>query len=206
MIRLFIDTSNSDVSVSCFKDGKVLSYINESSLNNHSVTAVPSVKKVLDCSLVKAEDVDEILVCNGPGSFTGIRIGLTIAKVYAYTLKKKIKLISSLRLLSLGNEKNPIISIIDARNDNYYFGVYDSDGNLLLDERFASKEELLQVINKYDNPLLVGYNEFKIDNYLVVKRNLDFLKINLLAGKIDEVNVHNANPNYLKLPSVLEHD
>lgn len=198
MIRLFIDTSNMDVSTSCFKDHICLSAIHETIPNMHSVYAVPYVKKVLDDSFLKPNDVDEILVCHGPGSFTGIRIGLTIGKVYAYSLKKKIKLISSLCVLALGQDAPYIMSVIDARNDNYYFGVYDREGSLVEEERFGSKEELLSILKKYDDVLLVGYEEFMIDKYAVQKSKIDFRKIDEYADSLEEVNVHIANPNYLK--------
>lgn len=198
MIRLFIDTSNMDVSTSCFKDHILLSSIHETIPNMHSVYAVPYVKKVLDASSLTPNDVDEILVCHGPGSFTGIRIGLTIGKVYAYSLKKKIKLISSLCVLALGQNAPYIMSVIDARNDNYYFGLYDKEGSLLEEERFGSKEELIFLLKKYDDVLLVGYEEFKIEEYVVQKSKIDFAKIDAYADHLEEVNVHQANPNYLK--------
>ena len=198
MIRLFIDTSNTDVSTSCFRDNVLLSSVCKTMPNQHSVYAVPYVKEVLDSASVRPNDVDEILVCNGPGSFTGIRIGLTIGKVYAYSLNKKIKLISSLCVLALGQDAPYIMSVIDARNDNYYFGLYDREGKLLEKERFGSKEELLSILKKYQNVLLVGYEEFKIDNYKVQKSIINFEKINEYADNLEEVNVHIANPNYLK--------
>ena len=86
MINLYIDTSLSDVSIACLKDDTLLNSIVRNIPNKHSVYTLSYIKEVLDNSNIDKKDIDNIFVVNGPGSFTGIRIGLTIAKTYSYLL------------------------------------------------------------------------------------------------------------------------
>ena len=94
------------------------------------------------------------------------------------------------------------MSLLDAKHDNYYVGIYDKDYNDIV-EKFCSKEEVNSYIDKY-NPLLVSNKDFEMDSNVVNKVNLDLISIvNYYKDKKDE-NVHLVNPNYLKLPQVME--
>ena len=203
MIYLFIDTSDVDVSIGVIKDSKILSYKSESVPNKHSVYTTSYLKDMLDEADVSPEDVDKILVVNGPGSFTGVRIGVTIAKVYAYLVKCEIVSVSSLKILALSSDNSDhYMSLIDAKHDNYYMGIYDKDYNDII-EKFCSKEEVITYINKY-NPVLISNKEFKIDNKVVNKVDLDIISIVNYYKDNKGENAHLVNPNYLKLPQVME--
>ena len=142
MITLFIDTSNQDVSIALLKDGKIINKITKSIPNEHSKYAVSYIDEVLKKSEITPKEVQSIMVVNGPGSFTGVRIGLTIAKVYALLNDIKVTLISSLKCLAIGNNKNKyILSLINARNDNYYIGFYDNNYNDVINEHYESKKD-----------------------------------------------------------------
>lgn len=203
MITLFIDTSNQDVSIALLKDGKVINKITKSIPNEHSKYAVSYIDEVLKKSEITPKEVQSIMVVNGPGSFTGVRIGLTIAKVYALLNDIKVTLISSLKCLAIGNNKNKyILSLINARNDNYYIGFYDNNYNDVVNEHFGNIEEVNDIINKYDDVLVVS-NDSDNDNVKVINE-LDIESIyNYYKDKV-KVNPHMVLPNYLKLPQVLE--
>lgn len=203
MITLFIDTSNQDVSIALLKDGKVINKITKSIPNEHSKYAVSYIDEVLKKSEITPKEVQSIMVVNGPGSFTGVRIGLTIAKVYALLNDIKVTLISSLKCLAIGNNKNKyILSLINARNDNYYIGFYDNNYNDVINEHFGNIEEVNDIINKYDDILVVSNNSDN-DNVKVINE-LDIESIyNYYKDKV-KVNPHMVLPNYLKLPQVLE--
>ena len=96
MISLFIDTSSSDVSIAIIQDNKVLSSIVKNIPGEHSIYTTSYLEEVIKKAKIKNEDIDKIMAVSGPGSFTGLRIGLTIAKVYAYLLKGRRKNGSSL--------------------------------------------------------------------------------------------------------------
>ncbi len=203
MITLFIDTSNQDVSIALLKDGKVINKITKSIPNEHSKYAVSYIDEVLKKSEITPKEVQSIMVVNGPGSFTGVRIGLTIAKVYALLNDIKVTLISSLKCLAIGNNKNKyILSLINARNDNYYIGFYDNNYNDVINEHFGNIEEVNDIINKYNDVLVVSNNSdndnVKVINELDIESIYDYYK-----DKV-KVNPHMVLPNYLKLPQVLE--
>ena len=146
MITLFIDTSLSDVSIALLKDNKIISKIVKSIPNEHSKYALIYIEKVLKEANINPNEVNHIMVVNGPGSFTGIRIGLTIAKVYAYLLNIKVTLISSLKTLALSEEGEYILSLIDARNNNYYLGLYDNNYNEVIEEHFSNIDEVNKLL------------------------------------------------------------
>ena len=204
MIRLFIDTSLANVSISVIKDKEELATISKNIPNMHSVYAVSFVKQVLDIAKIDANLIDEIYVVNGPGSFTGLRIGVTIAKTYGYLIKKDIIPVSTLKMLAISSNTDGIImSIIHANKSHYYVGVYDNDYNILYDEKFVSKEEVLELANKYE-PYMVSVNQDVIGNRKINKVELNIVKIIDYYQDKERVNYYKLVPNYLKLPQAVE--
>ena len=204
MISLFIDTSLTSVSISIVKDDKILSLIQKDIPNMHSVFVTKFVKEVIDEAKIDANDVDNIMVVNGPGSFTGVRIGVTVAKTYGYLIKKEITPVSSLKSLAISsNHSGIVMSLVPANKSNYYVGVYDKDYNELEKERFITKEEILELCNKY-NPYVVGVDTSVIGKYKINKQKLDVLRIVKYYLDKDKVSYHKILPNYLKLPQALE--
>lgn len=204
MIRLFIDTSLANVSISVIKDKEELATISKSIPNMHSIYAVSFVKQVLDIAKIDANLIDEIYVVNGPGSFTGLRIGVTIAKTYGYLIKKDIIPVSTLKMLAISsNTDGVIMSIIPANKSHYYVGVYDNNYNILYDEKFVSKEEVLELANKYE-PYMVSVNQDVIGNRKINKVELNIEKIIDYYQDKERVNYYKLVPNYLKLPQAVE--
>lgn len=204
MIRLFIDTSLANVSISVIKDKEELATISKNIPNMHSVYAVSFVKQVLDIAKIDANLIDEIYVVNGPGSFTGLRIGVTIAKTYGYLIKKDIIPVSTLKMLAISsNTDGVIMSIIPANKSHYYVGVYDNNYNILYDEKFVSKEEVLELANKYE-PYMVSVNQDVIGNRKINKVELNIVKIIDYYQDKERVNYYKLVPNYLKLPQAVE--
>lgn len=204
MISLFIDTSLVNVSISIIKDNKILSIIQKDIPNMHSVYTTKFIKDVLDKANIDANDIDNIMVVNGPGSFTGVRIGVTVAKTYGYLIKKDLTLVSSLKSLAISsNYSDLVMCLIPANKSSYYVGIYDKEYNSVIDECCMKKEEVLGLCNKY-NPYIVSVDTSIIGKYKINKVNLDILKIvNYYLDK-EKINPHAALPNYLKLPQALE--
>ncbi len=203
MITLFIDTSLSDVSIALIKNNRILSSIIENTPNEHSIYTTYYIEKILKENNVLPKDIDLIMVVNGPGSFTGIRIGVTIAKVFAYLENIKIICISSLKSMALSYKGSYILSLIDAHHNNYYMGLYDKEYNEVIKEGFYKKEDLIKVINKY-NPNIVSKDNIDIDNKTVNNIELNILNIYNYYKDKERINPHLVNPNYLKLPQALE--
>ena len=191
MISMFIDTSLSDVSIALIKDGKLLSKINNNIPGEHSIYVTKYVDDILKENNLSPESVDEIIVVNGPGSFTGIRIGVTIAKIFAYLKNIRIVSITSLLARAIGNNGENILSIIDAKHDNYYIGLYDKNYNKII-EKFSNIKEIEEIKKEY-SPLLVDISkEYNIEAIIEYTKKLPSEK------------VHSVNPIYLKLPEAME--
>ncbi len=191
MISLFIDTSLSDVSIALLKNEKLLSLINNDIPGEHSVYVTKYIEDILKENNISSKEINEIIVVNGPGSFTGIRIGVTIAKMYAYLLNIRIVSITSLEARVIGRKGKYLISTIDAKHGNYYVGLYDNKYNKLIEE-FMPEEKLNRLIKEY-NPLVVAENEkYNIEEIIKYTKNLE------------SENPHGVNPIYLKLPEAME--
>lgn len=191
MISMFIDTSLSDVSIALIKDGKLLSKINNSIPGEHSIYVTKYLDDILNENGLSSRDVDEIIVVNGPGSFTGIRIGVTIAKMFAYLQNIRIVSITSLLARVIGYNSKYLLSRIDAKHDNYYLGLYDEEYNVIT-EKFTNVSEMEEIIDKYSPLILDPSSEYNIE------------KIIEYTKKLPSENVHAVNPIYLKLPEAME--
>ena len=139
MITLFIDTSSSDVSIALIKDNIILDSIISCVPNEHSIYTVSYIDKILKNANVDVSDVNRIMVVNGPGSFTGVRIGVTIAKVYAYLKAIPVICISSLKMRAISGMGDYILSLIDAHHENYYVGLYDKNMDEIIKEGFYKR-------------------------------------------------------------------
>lgn len=203
MITLFIDTSSSDVSIAIINDEKILASISKSIPNKHSVYTVHFIDEMIKQANLTPTDIEKIMVVTGPGSFTGVRIGVTIAKVYAYLKKISITSISSLKMMAISNEHKYCLALIDAHHNNYYIGLYDENNNEVISEQFNTKEKVLELIKKYQ-PTLISNEEIEVGEYKVDKQSLDIIKITSYYQNKETLNPHFVLPNYLKLPQALE--
>lgn len=200
MNYLFIDTSSSNVIVAIVKDTNIVSCFNKKVDLDLSVNIIPIITRIFDESKMVANDIDTIFVVNGPGSFTGIRIGVTIAKTYAWSLKKKITPISSLEVMATTPfEGEYIIPVIDARRAYVYAGIYDSKLISKNQDEYVSLEELSKKVPK--NSVYVSYDDINIDH---IKPKVDIIRLIQKHINDKEVNPHSLNPNYLKMTEAEE--
>ena len=191
MISLFIDTSLEDVSIALVKDDKELSLIHENIPGKHSIYVTKYIDDILKENNLSPESVDEIIVVNGPGSFTGIRIGVTIAKMFAYLENIRIVTITSLKARIIGEKSNYLLTTIDAKHGNYYVGLYDENYNTI-EEKFSNEEEIEKLINKFSPKIVDREKPYNIEE--IVK----------YSKKLESENPHSVNPIYLKLPEAME--
>lgn len=204
MISLFIDTSLSSVSISVIKDDKILSLIKKDIPNMHSIYTTSYLKKALDDANINPLEVDNIYIVNGPGSFTGLRIGVTIAKTYGYLIDKNLTPVSTLKAIAISSDyKGIIMSIIKANKSNYYVGIYDKNYQNVIEEKFTNESNLMNLINKY-HPYIVTIEDINIDNIQINKINLNILKIINYYQDKEKVNYYALVPNYIKQPQAVE--
>jgi len=199
MISLVIDTSISIPTIAIIKDDKVLYRYHEKIASDMSSKILPIIDDAIKNTNIELKNIDKIFVVNGPGSFTGVRIGVTIGKTIAYSLNKEIIPLSSLEFMSsIDTDKKYIIPMIDARRGNVFGAIYDNDLNCIKKDSLINKEELLKDID--DNYLLVSYDN--IENCIIPNQNL--LKIVNKHISDTSMNPHDLKPNYLKLTEAEE--
>ena len=195
MMYLLIDTSLKYPTVSIVEEDKILYLFHEEIDSDMSSKIMPIIDEGFKNINKNIIDIDKIFVVNGPGSFTGVRIGVTIGKTIAWALKKDIVTISSLELMATTKvDTNYIVPIIDARRGNVFAGIYDKNLNIIKDDKLINLEELKNSIDS--NYTIVSYDLNNVD--------IDVLKIINKHKNDKSLNPHEVNPNYLKLTEAEE--
>ena len=204
MKYLYIDTSSSFLYTAILEDNEVLSEIKEEFEQNLSKMALPRIVSMFEKTKLKPEDIDKIIVVNGPGSFTGIRIGLTIAKVYAWSLNIPITTILSLEAMAISSKNDKFhVPIINARRGYVFTAIYDSGCNAILKPCHIKLTELQEKLKGIDNYELISNDEFEdLDN--INSYSPDFSKIINKFKDKKKINPHMVNPEYLKLTEAEE--
>lgn len=191
MKYLFIDTSNSFINIYIVEDNKVLVYKHVETLKDMANTIMPLIRESFNDVSFDIKDVDKIFVTVGPGSFTGIRVGITVAKTISWGLNISVYPISTLEYLaSIDTDYNKIKPIIDARRGNVFTSVYDNCLNKLEDEKLIGYED----INKDEDTLFVSYDGV----YNSDISNVNIIKLIKKHANDKSVNPHKLVPNYLK--------
>ena len=204
MIYLYIDTSSEYLYSALSKDNEVLSFKKSKLEHDLSAYALDEISKMFEDAKLSPDNVDKIIVVDGPGSFTGTRIGITIAKVYAWAKNIKITTTTSLCAMALSSKFDGIhVPIINARRDFLYAAIYDKDMKELLKPQHIEKEKLLKELEKYDNYKFISNNEFE-DISDIEEYDPDLLKIISYTKDNKDLNPHSVNPNYLKLTAAEE--
>lgn len=197
MISLVIDTCNSNLTVALIRDNNILSIYNERIFTDLSTKIFPVMQEVFIKANVKTKDIDTIFVANGPGSFTGIRIGVTVAKTYAWALNKKIIPFSSLEMMATTKvNEDYIVPVIDARRDYVYAGIYNEHLDNIIKDTYIGIEDLKQGLQGKSYKI-ISYDEF--EQLETVNPQLNVLKIVEKHKNDSGSNPHSLNPNYLKL-------
>ncbi len=130
--RLVVDTATDWLYVGIFDGAAPLITHYEKGKNNHSVTLMPTIERLFKLVNLEVAAMDELMVGIGPGSYTGVRIGVVVMKMFAWTLNKPLYTVSSLALLASSYPHDALVMpAIDARRGNAFLGVYDMKQNTL---------------------------------------------------------------------------
>lgn len=159
MITLGIDTSGKTLSLALAKDRSILAEISLALGYKHSITFQPQVQALLTACDLTLDQVDLFALANGPGSFTGIRIGLAGVKAMAYATGARTMAISSLRALAWSAGPFPGLTapLLDARGGRVYSSLFDQD-QALIQEAPRSIPQLIQALTPFaesGQPILV---------------------------------------------------
>lgn len=187
MVVLFIDTCNRELAIGLSVDDKLVYKKEYDAFKRQSEVLAKEIVECFKINNIKSEDVDKVVVTNGPGSYTGIRIGLTFAKVFTSVLNKELVVISSLH--ALAGKKENTLSLIDARSKRAYYGVYNKGE--------CVKEDSVEYLANID---IDGYNLVG-DTYLFNKENDNSIIDNMFDIYKDIESVSDpksANAIYLK--------
>ncbi len=190
---LILDSSNTDLSVGVSIDNKIIYKMSYEAWQRQSEFMIPEIEKAVKETGIELKDFDEILCGKGPGSYTGIRIALTIAKTISVMSGAKLKLISSLRMF--GNREKKFIALINARSARSYIGVYDHD-QIILEDTILSNEEVKKYI--FEHPDYEVYGDL---NYLNLKGKEPMIIEGMLSFSSlikEEENPMSSKPVYLK--------
>lgn len=162
MYILAIDTSSKPLSVAVADEHEVLSEITINQKMTHSQTLMPAVDNVLKYAGLTVQEMDRFAVAQGPGSYTGIRIGVTTAKTLAWTLHKPLVGLSSLQVLASSVTQTPklLVPVMDARRNNVFAGAYQwlqkPQARLanVLKDRHMSMAQLLAEVKMLQEPAI----------------------------------------------------
>ena len=190
MLSLILDSANKELGVALAQDGTLLDEIRYEARQRQSELMIPEIENIFKKNHVNPKDVGEILVTVGPGSYTGVRIALTIAKVYGYALNIPVYAFSSLEVLA--DLEKPSICLINARSNRSYFAVYEK-GNAIVNDQVLTNDEVIKYVSEHKDYVICGETSY-LD---LVSENSDVLK-NMLALKNDSYKVENI----LKLKAV----
>lgn len=146
---LSMDTSNQTLAVGIVEAQKVLGQMQTTVNKNHSTTLMPAVEALVQKVGFTPKDFTRIVVAQGPGSYTGLRIGVTTAKTLAETLKIELVGVSSLKTIAANciGQEGWIVPLFNARRKNVYAGAYEWQGEQLisrLEDQHVSLAELLE--------------------------------------------------------------
>lgn len=176
MKTLIIDTATPNMYIA-IGDNELIKEVYLKNIKNHSEHLMLEIIKLLNDSNVDKKEIKRIVVGIGPGSYTGVRIGVVVAKMLAYSLDIELYQISSLYIQ--GSTNDVFSSMIDARRGNVFAGIYEN-GNVVLEGHYELEEFL-----KLKKGELVNEDSYKVGYKNVLK----------YSKKVD---IDKCVPNYLR--------
>ena len=191
MRYLFIDSATTNLVVAIIENEELVYIYDSADGHDTSGKMMPVLAQAFEKANLKPQDIDKIFVVTGPGSFTGIRVGLTISKTMAYSLNIPIVPISSLEVMVSGSGGT---ALINARRGYVFAGSYDSALDCLYPDSYVLMNDNLK------KPY-ISYDEF---DFAVDKPDVDILKVIKKHENDQSVNPHTIKPNYLKMTEAEE--
>ncbi len=185
--RLVIDTATKYIYLALVVDDIEVDSVYQVGDNNHSVTIMPLLEEMLQKQHIELTDINEVIVGIGPGSYTGVRIGVTVAKMIGYLNQIVVKEISSLALMASHSNKAYVLPLIDARRGNAFMALFENKTTLKY-----LYQDVLKNIEVFKSNINQDYEiikEGKPDIQKIIQS--DLLK------KVEDI--HELVPNYLQV-------
>jgi tRNA threonylcarbamoyladenosine biosynthesis protein TsaB len=217
MKALAIDTTNNVLGIALVEEERVIGEYITNLKKNHSVRAMPAIEQLLNDCDVSPKQLEKIVVATGPGSYTGVRIGVSIAKTMAWSLQIPIVGISSLEVLAANGRffSGYISPLFDARRGQVYTGLYqytneglvtiEADQNILLVDWLSMLKEKNERILLLGNDVVI--HKESIVHILgtmgeiaqVVHNNPRPSELGIIGLNREAQDVHSLVPNYIRL-------
>ena len=211
---LHVDTSTDTGTVAISSDGTLMAHRTNEESRNHAATINTMITEVLTEAKLTFNDIAAIVVCGGPGSYTGLRIGMATAKGLCYALDKPLLVDNRLTLLAFhayqqnGNFAQ-YVSLLTAREKEYFISIYDQDFTCTLPHQHITEDQLTNLIAKKDTTLIItDAPDYIFNTLLVSSLQMDTnIKTNLSSWCFysftqfncnNIVNLSTAEPFYLK--------
>lgn len=181
MYRLILDTATKTLYAALLNDNNIISENYIEGRNDYAKNVVSIIDIMLKENGIDINMVDEIYVGVGPGSYTGVRMAVTVGKMIATNTRAKLYKFSSLFMLSSGYD-GKVLPYIDARRGNSFNALYDNS-NIVLEEALRNTEDTINQNTKFKP---ISEDMIKVDPLKVIKNS------------IIENNPHSLIPNYLR--------
>ena len=217
MTILSIDTSNYPLGVALIEEDKVIGEYITYMKKNHSVRAMPAIEQLLKDCEIEPKDLTKIVVANGPGSYTGVRIGVTLAKTLAWSLNIPLIPVSSLATLASSGRYFPgyIVPLFDARRGQVYTGLYEFQGDQLVcieEDCNILLEDWVTKLKDYRKDILFVGNDISIHENVIkdvlgdqarlapfVSHNPRPSELAFIGQGLEETSAHEVLPNYIRM-------
>lgn len=177
-MTLFIDTHCSLITIGLIDEENIF-VVEKESDKSHSIYLLPMIEKLLESNELKLTDLKSVIVVNGPGSFTGVRIGFSVAKMLSYSLNIPIRTISSLYAYLISNESNKNKTCVVEDSKGYYISKADKNNKIIQEETYVS-------------------NLTNLENLDVIENKIDLRMIYEAIKNIEPTDVYLVKANYIK--------
>ena len=201
---LAFDTSSKALSLAILEDKQVLAETMINIKKNHSITLMPAIDFLMASVNWTPKDLDRIVVAEGPGSYTGLRIAVATAKTLAHTLNIELVGMSSLLALVPRQQEGLFVPLMDARRNNVYAGFYEN-AKPVLPEAHLSFAEVLEQVKDAEQVTFVGEVRAFVEQIQEQLPQASYQEtlpnaanLALWAWDKKEDSLHDFVPNYLK--------
>jgi tRNA threonylcarbamoyladenosine biosynthesis protein TsaB len=185
MKRLLFDVSTNVMYVGYSKDNILVDFSIRIAQRDHAKYLVDRIDQVLRRNKLKLDDIGEIILGIGPGSYTGLRIAVMVAKMLAYTKNVKLRTVSSLFFMTSGYE-GKIIAVMDARRGYVFSAIYEN-GKVICEDGYRKLSDI------YEDPTSKGAQMVFIND-----RSFEICPKRIYEKSVEVDNVHDLIPNYLR--------
>ncbi len=214
---LAIDTSNQPMSVAILKDNQLAAELTVNVKRNHSIQLMPAVDYIFNQANLTPKDLNLITISEGPGSYTGLRIGMTTAKTMAWTLNVPVVAISSLEMLAanLTYHNGYICPFFDARRGNVFTGLYQAQNGQITnvkDDLNTSMESWLEQLQNIDETVhFISSTNHQFDELIkeklgaqanIIQHSMNLPRASMLAHlalEREPTPVHVLKPQYHRM-------